>query len=88
MTDAEQAGLAETSVAQFAEMGFPREKVVSCDYGHRDKDTERQISVLKKLNYRGNNINDATTQTVGSIFVWSKGDLLMMSGNQQLVRVM
>lgn len=29
MTDAEQAGLSETSVVQFTEMGFPREKVVS-----------------------------------------------------------
>jgi hypothetical protein len=29
MTDAEQAGLAEASVVQFADMGFPRDKVVS-----------------------------------------------------------
>lgn len=28
MTDAEMAGLAEANVAQFAEMGFPRDKVV------------------------------------------------------------
>jgi ubiquitin-conjugating enzyme (huntingtin interacting protein 2) len=29
MTDAEQAGLGESNVVQFAEMGFPRDKVVS-----------------------------------------------------------
>lgn len=29
MTDAEMAGLAEANVVQFAEMGFPRDKVVS-----------------------------------------------------------
>lgn len=29
MTDAEIAGLAEANVVQFADMGFPREKVVS-----------------------------------------------------------
>lgn len=28
MTDAEMAGLAEANVAQFADMGFPRDKVV------------------------------------------------------------
>lgn len=50
-TDAEIAGLAEISVTQFTDMGFPRDKVVSCecrsdwplaDWG--------QIAVLKKLN--------------------------------------
>lgn len=29
MTDAEMAGLAEANVVQFADMGFPRDKVVS-----------------------------------------------------------
>jgi hypothetical protein len=29
MTDAEIAGLAEANVVQFADMGFPRDKVVS-----------------------------------------------------------
>lgn len=70
MTDAEQAGLSEASVVQFTEMGFPREKVVrTLPSASWARWTEGQISVLKKLNYRGNNINDATTQTV-SRYQW------------------
>lgn len=34
MTDAEQAGLGESNVVQFAEMGFPRDKVVSVQKNH------------------------------------------------------
>ncbi|RSH92662.1 hypothetical protein EHS25_008107 [Saitozyma podzolica] len=48
-TDAELAGLSEAHVAAFTDMGFPRDKV---------------ISVLKKLNYRGNNTNNIHESTV------------------------
>ncbi|KIR67596.1 hypothetical protein I312_102207 [Cryptococcus bacillisporus CA1280] len=44
-TDAELAGLAEEHVVSFTDMGFPRDKV---------------ISVMRKRNYRGNNVNPAT----------------------------
>lgn len=49
VTDAEMAGLSEASVQQFADMGFPRDKV---------------ISVLKRMNYRGNNISNINENTV------------------------
>ncbi|ORX34193.1 ubiquitin-conjugating enzyme/RWD-like protein [Kockovaella imperatae] len=48
-TDADMAGLAEENVVSFTDMGFPREKV---------------ISVLKKLNYRGNNVSNIHESTV------------------------
>lgn len=44
-TDAELAGLAEEHVVSFTDMGFSRDKV---------------ISVLRRRNYRGNNVNPAT----------------------------
>ncbi|KAK1927704.1 ubiquitin-conjugating enzyme/RWD-like protein [Papiliotrema laurentii] len=48
-TDAEMAGLAEANVVSFTDMGFERAKV---------------ISVLKKLNYRGNNVSNIHESTV------------------------
>ncbi|CAD6578297.1 MAG: hypothetical protein TREMPRED_002146 [Tremellales sp. Tagirdzhanova-0007] len=48
-TDAEMAGLAESNVSSFTDMGFPRDKV---------------ISVLKRLNYRGNNTENIHASTV------------------------
>ncbi|KAK8865704.1 hypothetical protein IAR55_000849 [Kwoniella newhampshirensis] len=48
-TDAEMAGLTEDNVASFTDMGFPRPQV---------------IAILKKLNYRGNNVNPTSYNSV------------------------
>ncbi|WWD18117.1 hypothetical protein CI109_102566 [Kwoniella shandongensis] len=48
-TDAEMAGLTEDNVASFTDMGFPRPQV---------------IAILKRLNYRGNNVNPASYNSV------------------------
>ncbi|OCF56608.1 ubiquitin-conjugating enzyme (huntingtin interacting protein 2) [Kwoniella mangroviensis CBS 10435] len=48
-TDAELAGLSEENVVGFTDMGFSRDQV---------------ISILKKLNYRGNNVNPQSYNAV------------------------
>ncbi|KAL7423665.1 Ubiquitin-conjugating enzyme E2 1 [Cryptotrichosporon argae] len=48
-TDAEVAGLAEESVTKFTDMGFDRAQV---------------IAVLKKENYRGNNVSNISENTI------------------------
>ncbi|WVQ85488.1 hypothetical protein IAT38_007653 [Cryptococcus sp. DSM 104549] len=48
-TDAELAGLEEEHVTSFTDMGFPRDQV---------------IAVLKRTNYRGNNVNPASYNAV------------------------
>ena len=61
------AGLSEEHVTQFVDMGFPRDKVVSVAHGGAELKLIEEISTLKKMNYRGNNITNVHPSTVSRL---------------------